>query len=130
MPTLEKLTHVSIESNEYHSNSNISKLEELNKLRLDFNTKVFEIREDDIEYTQPITFSEMIFMGGEKLRSIFIAKWDSAFKEGLLKSLNNNKIDEEALPISYEDKEEISFYFYLTEHADDCLCNECLLKET
>jgi hypothetical protein len=90
------------------SNKDVRHFDELNMLRIAFNHKVFEITATTYEYTKPISIYDMVSIGGERLKEIFISKWDSCFQAGFLTRLNNE--DFETAYIDEDDQEQILAY--------------------
>ena len=88
------------------SNKKCASFNELNELRIAFNSKLLEIT--NRECAKPISISDMVSMGEEPLKEIFISKWDSCFEEGLITRLNNKNVETEC--IHEDDKEEILSY--------------------
>ena len=88
------------------SNKDVRQFDELNELRIAFNSKLLEIT--NRECAKPISISDMVSMGEEPLKEIFISKWDSCFEEGLITRLNNKNVETEC--IHEDDKEEILSY--------------------
>jgi hypothetical protein len=88
------------------SNKKCASFNELNELRIAFNSKLLEIT--NREYTKPISIYDMICIGGDQLKEMFISKWDSCFEEGLITRLNNKNVETEY--IHEDDKEEILSY--------------------
>ena len=86
------------------SNKDVRQFDELNELRIAFNSKLLEITATATEYAKPISIYDMICIGGEQLKEIFISKWDSCFEEGFLTRLNNE--DFETAYIDEDDQEE------------------------
>lgn len=99
--------------NEYSPIDDASQFDELNMLRIAFNHKVFEITATATEYTKPISIYDMICIGGDQLKEIFLTKWNSCFHEGLLTRLNNEVI--ETAYIDEDDQEEILVYLRIKE---------------
>ena len=69
---------------DWHKHSPIddaSQFDELNMLRIAFNRKLLEITATATEYTKPISIYDMICIGGDQLKEMFISKWDSCFEE-------------------------------------------------
>ena len=93
---------------EYSPIDDISHFDELNMLRIAFNRKLLEITATATEYTKPISIYDMICIGGDQLKEMFISKWDSCFEEGLITRLNNKNVETEC--IHEDDKEEILSY--------------------
>ena len=93
---------------EYSPIDDISHFDELNMLRIAFNRKLLEITATATEYAKPISISDMVSMGEEPLKEMFISKWDSCFQVGFLTRLNNE--DFETAYIDEDDQEEILVY--------------------
>jgi len=98
---------------EYSPINDVSQFDELNKLRIDFNCKLFEITARASEYTKPISIYDMVCTGGDHLKEIFLTKWDSCFHKGLLTRLNNENV--ETAYIDEDDQEQILAYLNLKE---------------
>ena len=90
-----------------------AEFDELNKLRIAFNRKLLEITATATEYTKPISIYDMICIGGDHLKEMFILKWDSCFQAGFLTRLNNE--DFETAYIDEDDQEEILVYLRIKE---------------
>ena len=98
---------------EYSPIDDISHFDELNMLRIAFNRKLLEITATATEYTKPISIYDMICIGGDQLKEMFILKWDSCFQAGFLTRLNNE--DFETAYIDEDDQEEILVYLRIKE---------------
>ena len=98
---------------ECSSIEDVSRFNELNKLRIAFNRKLVEITATATEYTKPISISDMICIGGDRLKEMFISKWDSSFQVGFLTRLENEVI--ETAYIDEDDQEEILTYLRIKE---------------
>ena len=98
---------------EYSPIDDISHFDELNMLRIAFNRKLLEITATATEYAKPISISDMVSMGEEPLKEMFISKWDSCFEEGLITRLENEVI--ETAYIDEDDQEEILVYLRIKE---------------
>jgi hypothetical protein len=96
------------------SNKNVRQFDELNELRIAFNSKLLEIT--NREYAKPISISDMVSTGGEQVKEMFILKWDSCFQPGLMTRLNNKNVETEY--IHEDEKDEILAYLRIKE-----LCN-------
>ena len=88
------------------SNKNVRQFDELNELRIAFNSKLLEIT--NREYAKPISISDMVSTGGEQVKKMFILKWDSCFQTGLMTRLNNKNVETEY--IHEDEKDEILAY--------------------
>ena len=97
------------------SNKKCASFNELNELRIAFNSKLLEIT--NREYTKPISISDMVSIGGEQLKEIFISKWDSCFQEGLITRLSNENVGTEY--IHEDDKEEILSYLRIKDLSSE-----------
>ena len=95
------------------SNKDVRHFDELNMLRIAFNRKLLEITATATEYTKPITVYDMICIGGDQLKEMFISKWDSCFQVGFLTRLENEVI--ETAYIDEDDQEEILVYLRIKE---------------
>jgi len=95
------------------SNKKCASFNELNELRIAFNSKLLEITATATEYTKPISISDMFSIGGDHLKEMFILKWDSCFQAGFLTRLNNE--DFETAYIDEDDQEEILVYLRIKE---------------
>ena len=96
---------------DWHKHSPIddaSQFDELNMLRIAFNSKLLEITATATEYAKPISIYDMICIGGDHLKEMFILKWDSCFQVGFITRLNNKNVETEY--IHEDDKEEILSY--------------------
>ena len=102
-----------IDWNESSPIDDVTQFDELNKLRIDFNCKLFEITARASEYTKPISIYDMVCTGGDQLKKIFLTKWDSCFHEGLLTRLNNEFF--ETAYIDEDDQEQILVYLRIKE---------------
>ena len=98
---------------EYSPIDDASQFDELNKLRIAFNRKLVEITVTATEYTKPISISDMICIGGDQLKEMFISKWDSSFQVGFLTRLEYEVI--ENAYIDEDDQEEILTYLRIKE---------------
>ena len=96
------------------SNKNVRQFDELNELRIAFNSKLLEIT--NREYAKPISISDMVSTGGEQVKKMFILKWDSCFQTGLMTRLNNKNVETEY--IHEDEKDEILAYLRIKD-----LCN-------
>ena len=96
------------------SNKNVRQFDELNELRIAFNSKLLEIT--NREYAKPISISDMVSTGGEQVKEMFILKWDSCFQPGLMTRLNNKNVETEY--IHEDEKDEILAYLRIKD-----LCN-------
>ena len=90
------------------SNKKCASFNELNELRIAFNRKLLEITATATEYAKPISIYDMICIGGDHLKEMFILKWDSCFQVGFITRLNNKNVETEY--IHEDDKEEILSY--------------------
>ena len=93
---------------EYSPIDDASQFDELNMLRIAFNSKLLEITATATEYAKPISIYDMICIGGDHLKEMFILKWDSCFQVGFITRLNNKNVETEY--IHEDDKEEILSY--------------------
>ena len=93
---------------EYSPIDDASQFDELNMLRIAFNRKLLEITATATEYAKPISIYDMICIGGDQLKEMFISKWDSCFQVGFLTRLNNEFF--ETAYIHEDEKEEILAY--------------------
>ena len=96
------------------SNKDVRQFDELNELRIAFNSKLLEIT--NREYAKPISISDMVSTGGEQVKEMFILKWDSCFQPGLMTRLNNKNVETEY--IHEDEKDEIFAYLRIKD-----LCN-------
>ena len=79
---------------ECSSIEDVSRFNELNKLRIALNRKLVEITATATEYAKPISIYDMICIGGDHLKEMFISKWDSCFQVGFLtRSLSDNRYE-------------------------------------
>lgn len=97
------------------SNKKCASFNELNELRIAFNSKLLEITNRDC--AKPISISDMVSMGEEPLKEIFISKWDSCFQEGLITRLSNEDVGTEY--IHEDDKEEILSYLRIKDLSSE-----------